>query len=100
MDEYSVKLTGRAQRDLDGIYAYIAQTLLEPGTANDLLDKIEQEILSLDHMPFRWPERRTGVYANRGYRQMLVGNYTVVYRVDETAKQVIIVTVRYSPSDF
>ena len=100
MDEYRVKLTGRAQRDLDGIYAYIAQTLLEPGTAGDLIDRIEKEILSLDHMPYRWPERRRGVYANRGYRQALVGNYTIVYRVDEAAKQVIVITVRYSPSNF
>lgn len=76
----------RAQRDLDGIYTYIAQTFLEPETAFALIEKIEQEILSLDQMPYRWPGRRRGVYANRGYRQMLVKNYTVIYRVDEAGK--------------
>ena len=30
MDKYSVKLMSRALRDLDGIYDYIAHTLLEP----------------------------------------------------------------------
>ena len=100
MDKYSVKLMSRAQRDLDGIYAYIAQTLLEPGTALALVERIEKEILSLDQMPYRYPMRQTGAYANRGYRQMLVGNYTVVYRVDEAKKQVIVITVRYSQSDF
>ena len=30
MDRYSVKLMSRAQRDLEGIYDYIARTLLEP----------------------------------------------------------------------
>ena len=55
---------------------------------------------SLDQMPYRCPVRQTGAYANRGYRQLLVGNYTVIYRVDEAKKQVIVVTVRYSPSNF
>ena len=100
MDKYSVKLMNRAQRDLDGIYTYIAQTLLECETALVLIEKIENEILSLEQMPYRWPERRRGVYANRGYRQMLVKNYTVIYRVDEAKKQVIVVTIRYSPSNF
>ena len=100
MDKYSVKLMSRAQRDLDGIYTYIAHTLLEPGTALALVERIEKEILSLDQMPYRCPVRQTGAYANRGYRQLLVGNYTVIYRVDEAQKQVIVVTVRYSPSNF
>ena len=100
MDKYSVKLLSRAARDLDGIYSYIAKTLLVPATALELVDRIEKEILSLDHMPYRCPGRTKGIYANRGYRQMLVKNYTIIYRIDEAAKQVIVVTIRYSPSEF
>ena len=51
-------------------------------------------------MPYRCPERRTGVYANKGYRQLFIKHYTVIYRVDEESKTVLIVTVRYSPSQF
>lgn len=100
MDKYSVRLISCALRDLDGIYSYIAKTLLEPNTALKLVEQIEREICSLESMPYRWPKRMRGIYANRGYRQLLVGNYTVIYRVDEAAKQVIVVTVRYSPSEF
>ena len=100
MDKYTLSLTSRALRDLDGIYVYIAQTLQVPETALELVDKIEKEILSLEEMPYRFPERKTGAYANKGYRQLFVGNYTVVYRVDEKPRQVIIVTIRYSPSQF
>lgn len=100
MDKYSVKLTSRALRDLDGIYAYIAESLLEPETALALVERIEEQIFSLDHLPYRCPQRRQGTYANHGYRQLLVENYTVIYRIDEEKKQVIIVTVRYSPSNF
>ena len=100
MDKYNVKFMSRALRDLDGIYGYIAKTLLEPDTAMNLVEQIEKGIYSLEKMPYRCPERRRGPYANRGYRQLLVENYTVIYRVDEARKLVIVVTIRYSPSNF
>lgn len=81
-------------------YTPISLRRFWPGTALALVERIENEILSLDQMPYRCPVRQTGAYANRGYRQLLVGNYTVIYRVDEVKKQVIVVTVRYSPSNF
>lgn len=83
MDRYSVKLTSRVLRDPDSIYAYIAGTLLEPGTALSLVGQIEKQICSLEYLPYRCPKRNRGTYANCGYRQLLVGNYTVIYRIDE-----------------
>ncbi|HJC23433.1 MAG TPA: type II toxin-antitoxin system RelE/ParE family toxin [Candidatus Eisenbergiella merdavium] len=100
MDRYSVKLMSRALRDLDGIYDYIANTLSEPETALNLVDRIENAILSLETVPYRCPERKRGTYANRGYRQLFVENYTAVFRIDEAKKTVIVVTIRYSPSEF
>lgn len=100
MDNYSVKLMSRALRDLDKIYDYISHTLVEPGTALKLVERIENTIFSLETMPYRCPERRRGAYAYRGYRQLLVENYTVIYRIQESEKQVIVVTVRYSSSEF
>lgn len=100
MDKYSVKLMSRALRDLDDIYHYIAHTLLEPETALNLVSRIEDAILSLETMPYRCPERKGGAYANRGYRQLFTENYTAVFRIDEEKKAVIVVTIRYSPSEF
>ncbi|MCI8414313.1 MAG: type II toxin-antitoxin system RelE/ParE family toxin [Ruminiclostridium sp.] len=100
MDNYHVKIMNRALQDLNGIYAYIARTLLEPKTALALVETLEQAIFTLETMPYRCPERKTGAYGGKGYRQLLVKNYTVIYRIDETAKDVIVVTVRYSPSQF
>lgn len=100
MDNYNVKLLSRALEDLDKIYAYIASNLHELGTAENVLDLLEEEILSLESMPYRFPESRTGSYANRGYRQLMVKNYAVIYRVDEAQKQVIVVTVRYARRQF
>lgn len=99
-NKYAVKLLPRAYRDLDGIYAYIAETLTEPVIASKLVDSLEEAILSLESMPQRGAARKTGVYANRGYRQLFVGTFTILYRVDEAKKQVIIVTARYSKGQF
>ena len=99
-DGYRVQLMRRALRALDEIYAYVARPLREPGTAERLLDTLEREILSLETMPYRCPERRIGAYAGKGYRQLFVKNYTVVFRVDEERRTVLIVTVRYAPSQF
>lgn len=100
MDKYSVKLLSAAYRDLDDIYVYIATELQAEQLAMNLIDKLEEAIFSLEVTPYRGAKRRVGAYANKGYRQLFVENFTVVYRIDEAKKQVIIVTVRYSQSDF
>ena len=97
MEQYSVKLLRRAVQDMDGIYTYIAQTLLEPETALKLVGRLEYAIFSLETLPHRCPERRVGAYADRGYRQLLMENYTIIFRIDEEYRQVIVVTVRYAP---
>jgi plasmid stabilization system protein ParE len=99
-DKYAVKLLPRAYRDLDGIYAYIAETLIEPGIAVKLIDTLEEAIFSLESMPARGALRKTGAYANKGYRQLFVGNFTALYRIEEAVKRVLVVTVRYSKSWF
>lgn len=99
-NKYAVKLLPRAYRDLDSIYAHIAETLTEPVIASKLVDSLEEAIFSLENIPLRGALRKTGAYANRVYRQLFLGNFTLLYRVDEVKKQVIIVTVRYLKSQF
>jgi plasmid stabilization system protein ParE len=100
IDAYKVTLFDCAYRDLDGIYEYIANTLFEPGVALTIIDNIEAALLSLDTMPHRCTERKVGVYANQGYRQLFIGNYTALFRIDEDKKLVMVVTIRYSSSLF
>ncbi len=98
--KYEVKLYPRAYRDLDDIYSYIAKNLTEQGTAEKLVSDIEDAIFSLEQFPERGSVRRTGIYADKVYRQLFVGNYTVIYRVYKEEREVHIVTVRYAPSRF
>lgn len=100
MVKYQVKLLTRASRDLDNIYNYIVNEFKEVETAEHMADLLENAILGLDEMPYRGPIRKVGSFANKGYRQLFVKNFTIVYRINEIKKQVIIVTVRYTPSNF
>ena len=100
LNKYEVRLMNQALQDLDNIYAYIAGNLLESGIAAEIVNTLEAEILSLEYLPYRCPERRTGSFANSGYRQLMVKNYIVIYRIDEANKQVLVVTVRYARSSF
>jgi len=93
-------MTPQAERDLDKIYAYIAIEFVALDTAEKLVDDIEEAILGLDIMPYRGRERTVGAFAGKGYREIHVKNFTIVYRISEKPRQVVIVTVRYTPSQF
>ena len=100
MVKHTIKMLQRASDDIDNIYNHIADDFKDIGTAEKLADALEDAILSLGEMPYRGSIRRTGALANRGYRQIFVKNFTIVYRIDEAKKMVVIVTVRYTSSSF
>lgn len=100
MDKYVVKLYPRAYRDLDEIYRYIAEHLLEPEIALNMIDKLEEAIFSLESFPERGTIRQIGIYANQEYRQLFVKKYVIIYRVLKEEKEVHIITVRYASSQF
>lgn len=95
-----MKLLPSAYRNIDEIYAYIAKQLQAEKSALNIVDKLEESIFSLEFTPQRGAKRRVGAYAKRGYRQLFVKNFTIVYRIDEEKRQVIILTVKYSKSEF
>ncbi|MBR1761238.1 MAG: type II toxin-antitoxin system RelE/ParE family toxin [Schwartzia sp.] len=100
MDKYTVKILPAAFEQMDKIYAYIAQNLCAKDAAQNLLDKLDGAIRSLKMLPERGAVRKVGKYANKGYRQLLVDNFIIVYRMDTKGKRVIIVAVQYSRRKF
>ena len=87
MDKYTVKLYARAYQDLEEIYSYIANSLLEPDTALNMVDALETAILSLAQFPERGAIRRVGAYSNKDYRQLFLKNYTIIYRIVKQKKK-------------
>jgi len=95
MDKYRVMLYPRAYRDISSIYEYIALQKLAPQNAKGQTDRIKKAIIGLEWMPQSHQERLVGRYAGKGYRQLLVDNYVAIFRMDEDAKTVYVVTVQY-----
>lgn len=95
MDKYKVKINPKAIQELAGIYEYIAMEKLAPENAKGQVDRIKNAILKLDIFPHAHQERIEGRYARKGYRQLVVDNYLVIFRIDEVAKIVYVVTIQY-----
>ena len=100
MDRYNVRLYAKAYRDIEEIYTYIAENLLELDIAEGMAARLEAAISSLERFPGRGAVRKIGSHADKGYRQLFVKNFTIVYRILEEKGEVHIVTVRYTPSSF
>ncbi len=100
MDRYKVKMFPQAYRDLDKIYEQIALKSNYAEEALALVKRIEDAILSLEKYPFRGAERKQGFYAYKGYRQLFVSGYIIVYEVFEQEKVAAVVTVKFSGSEF
>ena len=96
---YTVQITSRAETDLREIYEYIAYELLSPPTAARQLQRLEEEILSLDQMPSRYPAYLEEPWYSRGLRVMSVDNYLVFYIPNAAAQAVTVIRVMYGGRD-
>lgn len=95
MDKYKVKISPRAIRELDSIYAYIANDKLAPENARGQVEGIKRAILTLEKLPQSHQERSEGRYAEKGYRQLLMDHYIAIFRIDEAGKTVYVITIQY-----
>ena len=93
--KYKVILTAKAREDLREIYEYISKSLMAEKAANNLVNKIQENILSLEDMP----EMYSIVDINKDrerqkYRKMIINNYVAIYRVDKENRLVYIVRIQ------
>jgi toxin ParE1/3/4 len=95
LDKYKVKVNPRAISELDRIYKYIADDKLSPQNARGQVDRFKKAVVNLDTFPQSHQERNEGRYAGKGYRQLLIDNYVVIFRIDELHKTVYVVTIQY-----
>ena len=85
--------------DLRGIFEYIAFELQSPENASGQLDRLEEQILSLDTMPERYRKYEKEPWKSRGLRVLPVDNYVVLYIPDNDKKVVTILRVMYAGRD-
>ena len=95
MYKYKIKINPRAIREMDCIYEYIATDKMAPENARSQGARIKTAILKLSIFPQSHQKRNEGRYAKKGYRQLLVDNYIIIFRIDEAHKTVYVVTIQY-----
>lgn len=96
MKSYQVFISNPAENDLFEIGHYITMELLEPKTAQNLLEKISAAILELEQFPLRGALIADDNLANQGIRRLLVDNYIVFYVVSKDRKTVTVIRILYN----
>ena len=83
---YEVELSEQADSDLRGIFEYITFELQSPENASGQLDRLEEQMLSLDTMPERYRKYEKEPWKSRGLRVLPVDNYVVLYIPDSVKR--------------
>ncbi len=96
---YEVEVSEQADSDLRGIFEYSAFELQSLENASGQLDRLEEQMLSLDTMPERYRRYEKEPLKSRGLRVLPVDNYVVLYIPDSDKKVVTILRVMYAGRD-
>jgi len=97
---YEVLVSPEADADLDQIIRYIAIDLRNPEAASALADKIDARLNDLETMPNKFAFCKDAVLRAMGYRRASVGNYLILYRVNEDSRQVLIAHYYHTLQDY
>jgi len=97
---YQVVISDVAEIDMIAIGLYIAEELYSPEAADNLLDEIDKQILSLEQMPKKFALVSDERLAQQGVRLIPVKNYLVFYFVDDFSRTVTITRILYGKRDW
>ncbi len=90
---YDVVVTPSANADLDSIIEYISVKLANPSAASAFLNNVTKCYEELSVSPKMYEQCRDVRLKKLGYRRAIIGNYILVYRVDEI--NMIVYVLRY-----
>lgn len=99
MASYSYSLTPLAESDLDGALGYISGELASPGAASKLYRDVLRALGEACGMPYSSPDCSRYLVADPAYRCRLVGNYLLVYRVDDAGRRIEVLRFLYARRD-
>lgn len=97
---YSLHLTELAEQDLEGIVNYMTGELANLIAARAFLDKVEDCYALLRTKPKIYAECEDSYLSGKGYRKTLIGNYLLIFRIEERTKRVHILRFFYGGQDY
>jgi toxin ParE1/3/4 len=96
---FEVIVMPQADKDMRGIFEYIAFELKAPMNAANQLDRLEEQIEKLDTFPTAYSQYKDEPWFSRGLRYVSVDNYLVYFIADKEKEIVYVIRVMYSKQD-
>ena len=96
---WDIRYDPEAERDLDSIFAYICDVLIEPEVAKKQVARVISAAESLDHFPLRHRLCEYEPWRTRGVRVLPVDNYLIFYHPNESTHIVTIFRIIYGARD-
>lgn len=94
-NRYKVQITKYALMQMEEIRNYIANELLAPQAAYNLLLEMKKMAASLESMPERNPLVDIKKWRDQGIRKTIVKNFIIYYWTDEERQTVYITLIVY-----
>ncbi len=99
MDAYKIIVTPDAADDLRDLHDYIADRLHAPDTALAYIRMLRSEIGLLSCLPQRNSCVKDEPWRSRGIRRLMVKNFIVYYRVEDSARRIYVLNIIYAKRD-
>ncbi len=97
---YKVIISPSANADLFNILKYIAYELENPQAASELADGIERCYADLEELPSAHALCADPLLRLKGYRKYPIGNYLVIFRIDESVCEVNVVHIFHQTQNY
>ena len=97
---YRLIVSELAHNDLDSIVSYIAVQLANPIAASSFLNEVEKYYSYLKSTPLIYERCHDACLEKEAYHKATINNYVMIYKVDESAKAVIIYRFFYGAQDY
>ncbi len=97
---FNVEITSLANQDLEDILDYIGRELDNPSAASSFLSEVDTCYANLEKMPFMYNFCQNARLMALGYRKVVIKNYIMIYRVEETTHTVYILRFFYGRRDY
>ena len=99
-EPYEVLRAQSAEDQLRDVVLYLRDVSGSSGPALRLLDRVERAMTLLSSFPRLGVVPGSPALAQRGYRMLVVGEYLVIYRVDDELRRVIVAGFFYKSRDY
>ena len=98
--KYNIIIEKYAQKDLESIYNYICNKLVNKEAAIKLLNKINEKFDSIALFPKSAPLIINNYVKNKNIRKLLIDNYIAFYEVDDIKNEIRIIRIMYGMQNY